>query len=159
MTTEKQNTTIAKVCGWKPTTDGGICWDHEGNPIITPPQYTRDLNAMHEAESRLPCGHWTRYCQYLADLGSWTVRFVSVHASAENRAKAFLKTLGLWEDDIPANVPRQVSLAGGAGGSNGSGAKALGLLCCQQALCLSGRMSDLCSSKLPTGQRLTARAC
>jgi hypothetical protein len=35
------------------------------------------------------------------------------------------------------NVPRQVSLAGGAGGTNASGAKALGLLFCQQALCLS----------------------
>jgi len=36
-----------------------------------------------------------------------------------------------------ANVPRQVSLAGGAGGSQETGAKALGLLLCQQALCLS----------------------
>jgi hypothetical protein len=36
-----------------------------------------------------------------------------------------------------ANVPRQVSLAGGNGESNASGAKALGLLFCQQALCLS----------------------
>ena len=38
-----------------------------------------------------------------------------------------------------ANVPRQVSLAGGADGSQESGAKALGLLFCQQALCLSGK--------------------
>jgi len=36
-----------------------------------------------------------------------------------------------------ANVPRQVSLAGGVGGSKENGAKALGLLFCQQALCLS----------------------
>jgi len=33
-----------------------------------------------------------------------------------------------------SNVPRQVSLAGAAGGSQASGAKALGLLFCQQAL-------------------------
>ena len=39
---------------------------------------------------------------------------------------------------LSANVPRQVSLAGGMGGSNASGAKALGLLFCQQAMCLSG---------------------
>ena len=57
-----------------------------------------------------------------------------------------------------ANVPRQVSLAGAAGGSQTRGAKALGLLFCQQALCLSGGTSSWCSSKLPTGQRLTARA-
>jgi hypothetical protein len=36
-----------------------------------------------------------------------------------------------------ANLPRQVSLAGGAGESSETGAKALGLLFCQQALCLS----------------------
>jgi len=35
------------------------------------------------------------------------------------------------------NVPRQVSLAGGAGGSQRMGAKALGLLFASQALCLS----------------------
>jgi len=48
------------------------------------------------------------------------------------------------------NVPRQQSLAGGAGGSQRLGAKALGLLFCQQALCLSGGKSDWCSSKLLT---------
>ncbi|MFZ4779291.1 MAG: hypothetical protein ACOYM3_28335, partial [Terrimicrobiaceae bacterium] len=40
------------------------------------------------------------------------------------------------------NVPRQVSLAGGAGGSQASGAKEQGLLFCQQALCLSGGTSN-----------------
>jgi len=58
-----------------------------------------------------------------------------------------------------ANVPRQVSLAGGVGGSQETRAKALGLLCFSQALCLSGGTSNRCSSKLPTGQRLTARVC
>jgi len=48
------------------------------------------------------------------------------------------------------NVPRQVSLAGTARGSQASGAKALGLLCSSQALCLSGGTSSLCSSKLLT---------
>ena len=57
------------------------------------------------------------------------------------------------------NVPRQVSLAGGARGSQRMGVKALGMLFCQHPLCLSGGTSNWCSSKLPTGQRLTARAC
>jgi hypothetical protein len=39
------------------------------------------------------------------------------------------------------NVPRQQSLAGVVGGLQGLGAKALGLLFCQQALCLSGGTS------------------
>ena len=68
------------------------------------PNYPGDLNAMHEAERRMRNGDWTRYCQYLAEYGGGTVRFVSVHASAQNRAKALLKTLGLWEDDISANT-------------------------------------------------------
>jgi len=55
------------------------------------------------------------------------------------------------------NVPRQQSLAGGVGGSQGLKAKALGLLFCQQALCLSGGTSNPCSSKQPTGQRLAGR--
>jgi len=38
-----------------------------------------------------------------------------------------------------SNVRRQVSLAGGNGGSQESGAKALGLLCFSQALCLSAK--------------------
>jgi hypothetical protein len=37
---------------------------------------------------------------------------------------------------------RQVSLAGGAGGSQEKGAKALDMLFCQQALCLSGGRSN-----------------
>jgi hypothetical protein len=41
-----------------------------------------------------------------------------------------------------ANVKGQQSLAGGEGGSQGLGAKALGLLFCQQALCLSGGTSN-----------------
>jgi len=56
------------------------------------------------------------------------------------------------------NVPRQVSLAGGAGRSQTTEEKALGLLFCQQALCLSGRTSNRRSSKHPAGQRLTGRA-
>jgi hypothetical protein len=51
------------------------------------------------------------------------------------------------KDTFFFNVPRQQSLAGGAGGSQGLGAKALGLLFCQQALCLSGETSNPRSSK------------
>jgi len=52
-----------------------------------------------------------------------------------------------------ANVKATHESPGTARGSNGLGAKALGLLFCQQALCLSGRTSDPCSSKQPTGSR------
>jgi hypothetical protein len=55
------------------------------------------------------------------------------------------------------NVPRQVSLAGGAGRSDEAGAKALGLLFSQQALCLSAE-SRLPWLESPHGQRLAGRA-
>ena len=58
---------------------------------------------------------------------------------------------------LSANVPRQVSLAGGAGGSNASGVKALGLLFCQQALCLSGGMSKRCSEVAPIFRPIEAQ--
>ena len=56
-----------------------------------------------------------------------------------------------------ANVRRQVSLAGGNGGSQRMGVKALGMLCCQHPLCLNAE------SRKPlleswNGQRLAARA-
>jgi hypothetical protein len=56
------------------------------------------------------------------------------------------------------NVRRQVSLAGGVGGSQKMGVKALGMLCCQHPLCLNAepRHPPLESWN---GQRLTARPC
>jgi len=57
-----------------------------------------------------------------------------------------------------ANVRRQVSLAGTAGGSQATGAKALGLLFCQQALCLSAEPRQP-SLESEDGQRLAGRAC
>jgi len=88
MSDEEINIAIAEHCGW-------------AHPSVQPyafPDFCNDLNAMHEAENRLRNGDWTRYCQYLAEYGGGTVRFVSVHATAQNRAKAFLKTLGKWEE-------------------------------------------------------------
>jgi hypothetical protein len=63
--------------------------------------YTHDLNAMHEAEMVLAPKNWDRfsekwwnYCKYLrrddADK--------AIHATARQRAEAFLRTLGKWEE-------------------------------------------------------------
>jgi hypothetical protein len=60
------------------------------------PDYFNDLNAVHELESKLPAGKWTRYCQYLAELSGGSRRFVSVHSAAHHRAEALGKTLNLW---------------------------------------------------------------
>lgn len=100
MTNEQINIAIAEACGWKPTTDGGICWDCNGAPIVTPPDYCNDLNAMHEAEKKLTEKRLQTYLDFLADAPrddvyqTWTG---SVFATARQRAKAFLKTIGKWE--------------------------------------------------------------
>lgn len=112
MKPEAQRIAIAEVCGWIYITPSLLCgyapWRKQYEPKDIPtdgslpidnlPDYLYDLNAMHEAEKFLPCGRWTRYCQYLAELGRGSVRFVSVHATADQRAEAFLKTLNLWKE-------------------------------------------------------------
>lgn len=59
------------------------------------PDYLNDLNAMHEAERMLPVAQWDRYTQWLGELARGTRRFVVCHATARQRAEAFLKTKGI----------------------------------------------------------------
>ena len=56
--------------------------------------WTNDLNAMHEAEEML------NYVQLRAVEGSVSFLFGALpfHATAAQRAEAFLKTIGKWED-------------------------------------------------------------
>lgn len=62
--------------------------------------YCTDLNAMHEAEKMLSKAQWEDFVQHLAN--NW----ISVsdawkevcHATAKEKAKAFLRTLGKWEE-------------------------------------------------------------
>jgi hypothetical protein len=74
--------------------DGHISIDHI-------PDYCDDLNAMHEAEKMLTekgVNMWWEYVGFInrcnpTPFGSET----AVHATANQRAEAFLKTLGKWE--------------------------------------------------------------
>ena len=89
MSEEQINIAIAEVCN-KVIVDK---WG-EKYPI---PDFCNDLNAMHEAEKRLLSGYWMRYCECLNCLLGKSV-YASVHATARDRAEAFLKTIGKWED-------------------------------------------------------------
>lgn len=114
MTNEEINVAIAKECGWTvmqfgernlyrpPEWDGGMAWERSKCP-----DYCNDLNAMHEAEKVLTAGSWkevihatNRYtnelCKVLGCLD--TALFQFAHATAAQRAEAFLKTLGLWKE-------------------------------------------------------------
>ena len=101
MTNEQINAAIAEACGWVPNCDQGICWDQHGAAIITTPNYCGCLNAMHEAEKVLAprswnnfSENWWNYSRNLACISDGR----SIHATARQRAEAFLRTLGKWEE-------------------------------------------------------------
>jgi hypothetical protein len=102
MSPEDQNNAIHKTMGWHQLTPNQIFAGvnlgaafKKGDIIeIGPPDYTNDLNAMHEAESHLDdFDLWMIYEGHLRKNGS-----EFVNATAAQRAKAFLKTLDLWEE-------------------------------------------------------------
>ena len=94
MTESDINVAIAEVCGIKKSRHNGQdVW--EFYPMmwhLYPPQYTRDLNLMHQVESRLTEDQWVNYVECLGDKG--------IHATARKRAEALLKTLEKWEEKV-----------------------------------------------------------
>jgi hypothetical protein len=86
-------------------------WWHETNEqhrgvYAVPPNYPEDLNKMHEAISTLPSdGSWTRFLCELENVTNCagqpasTYNFIMVNARAEQRAEAFLRTIGKWRDE------------------------------------------------------------
>lgn len=96
MTEEEQNRAIAVVCVWT-----------KANRL--PLNYVQDLNAMHQAEQTLTPEQFITYVDnHLCDLcretdknrwspdTGWTPAMV--HATAAQKAEAFLRTLNLWVD-------------------------------------------------------------
>ena len=75
------------------------------------PDYLNDLNAMHEAEKVIGYVNRLNYPAQLFDVvcrtsGEWQKVFNKIHpdawalqATAAQRAEAFLRTIGKWEDD------------------------------------------------------------
>jgi hypothetical protein len=96
MTFAEINSAIAEACGWT------VQLSHlqsgldvvRGRERRTLPNYCGDLNAMHEAE------------RILQDPDMYAVQLAQVcgrkkylfHATALQRAKAFLRTLGRWKE-------------------------------------------------------------
>lgn len=118
MTNEQINIAIAEACGWndvrRPNNEfgrrayGWIRTEHGNRTLETQiPDYCNDLNAMHEAEGSLNGWKIDTYIGHLyesnqADIISpnlWERIAVrrSTHATARQRAEAFLKTIGKWE--------------------------------------------------------------
>jgi hypothetical protein len=109
-------------CGGGPLFDKkpkGHCWEVWNDPFgraldknfdfVLPPNCLTDLNAMHEAEKVLTTIQRLHFYQNLCDMfdrnpdGSHRYGAVTyweaTHATAAQRAEAFLKTLGKWKED------------------------------------------------------------
>jgi hypothetical protein len=94
--------------------------------------YCNDLNAMHEAEKVLIFEDWESYCEKLG--GSFRG---CAHATARQRAEAFLLTLGKWsatdKESLTVGATTEESSAvqstssGGSGGASTYGGKGLGI--------------------------------
>jgi hypothetical protein len=120
MNKEKQRIAIAEACGWVFRDGGNFAgvaqklveplhgrlthiMTHKA-AIRSTPDYLNDLNAMHQAEMVLSRGeHYNQtggFGLYVENLG--LVRCGRLHlieATAAQRAEAFLRTIGKWEDD------------------------------------------------------------
>ena len=118
MNNEQINTAIAEACGWREVFQGvgpnkHRCLgdrperDENGNIVAyyeacSVPDYLTDLNAMHGAEKILTADQFEQYRWILWDIckqfrvKDWYRCYLS--STAAQRAEAFLRTLGKWEE-------------------------------------------------------------
>ena len=111
MINDEMDRAIAEHLGWKfiPCHDDGFgratgeSWrDPDGDIGPFPPSYSTDLNAMHEAEKVIMKNMVMkqRYLEWLGWMDDYMVSAVAIcHASASDRAEAFLRTIGKWRDE------------------------------------------------------------
>lgn len=120
MTNEQINAAIAEACGFvclhefQVDKDGAKFGFWEYPPTWTGPKkqpwcldFCTDLNAMHEAETVLDYEQCEAFSNAVADIVHAANRekdypfpwcFARIHATARQRAEAFLRTLNKWED-------------------------------------------------------------
>jgi hypothetical protein len=103
MTNEQINIAIAELCGWTEIShytqavDGWYGYEPEDGPHSQVPDFCNDLNAMHEAEKILVGRNNWELCDYVQRLHTVTNSWIAF-ATSHQRAEAFLKTLGKWEE-------------------------------------------------------------
>ena len=103
MNKEKQRIAIAEACGIvkQPNSHSSGVRAFTGEFVVIP-DYLNDLNAMHEAENILTHQESKLFEEKLFSLRESEVmhrgNFALVHATAAQRAEAFLRTIGKWED-------------------------------------------------------------
>ena len=87
MNPEQQRIAIAEACGWLKV---------HGHSVAGIPDYLNDLNAMHDAEKVLILD--CVWATYLGELSVVVAEKSLVHATAAQRAEAFLRTIGKWKE-------------------------------------------------------------
>ena len=97
MTDAQINQAIAKACGWRKE-DGVYMWTVNRIDCTCPElwDWCNDLNAMHDAEKML-----TNSNMYVMEYHIKAMvkgHGFYFHATARQRAEAFLRTLGKWEE-------------------------------------------------------------
>lgn len=116
MTDTEINRAIAEACGWvlvKDDPDFQEYWEHpnDGRKIgvaANPypfPDYVNDLNAMYGAEDSLLGLNKAEFAVQLCRVvgrdwpsGIGVGSFAHIHATAAQRAEAFLRTIDKWEE-------------------------------------------------------------
>lgn len=114
MKEEEINKSIAEMCGWtecRLVTKVVLSTVREPVAYGIPPNgtyeiaclnYCSDLNAMHEAEAVLKVVDTHEYTNLLYDLAcamqDQTGKWMPYSPTARQRAEAFLRTLGKWEE-------------------------------------------------------------
>lgn len=105
MTDNEQAIAIATACGWTecgkaPLSygDGALAGFAPGTCLGYLPNYLSDLNAMHEAEKVLVDEQRFNFGAALCDTCCTNEMCIGecCHATAAQRAEAFLRTLNLW---------------------------------------------------------------
>jgi len=95
MTSQKQRIAIAEACGHGDYgTRMNWLYDEQMKGL---PDYLHDLNAMHEAEKVMCFKDRNNYIDLLGMTYNDSWEFC--RATAAQRAEAFLRTIGKWEDD------------------------------------------------------------
>jgi hypothetical protein len=108
MNKEKQRIAIAEACGHGDYSTRMNGW--RDDQIEGLPDYLNDLNAMHEAEETLTEHEWNQMFEWLIHIRWRDANATERHgigkqkalspsrATAAQRAEAFLRTIGKWED-------------------------------------------------------------
>jgi len=122
MTDQEIRIAIAVECGWKPNESRGfveiidgvinwlLCRSPQGQQLFIP-NYPNDLNAIHEAEKKLVLTYHrvnipmdictneaSRYRKALREICERDGDNHTIHATARQRAEAFLRTIGKWTE-------------------------------------------------------------